>query len=185
MAQKIDRRSVLKVLGASTGMALGLPALGSVREMYRPAYFTPSQMDALAALTERIIPADEHSPGARSARVPEYIDTVVSAGDSELKELWSKGINGIDALARTASGEPFFACTPAAQDAILQLLADHEEQPVTPEQSFFVTLKRATVNGYYTSSIGIHQDLEYEGNEMVLEFPGCVHRDHEAAGSRS
>jgi hypothetical protein len=185
MAEKIDRRSVLKVLGASTGVALGLPGLSSVREIYRPAYFTPAQMEALAALTEIIIPADEHSPGAQSAGVPEYIDTVVSAGNSELKELWSRGIDAMDALARAASGNLFSGCTPGAQNAMLQQLADHEENPVTLEQRFFVTLKRATVNGYYTSSIGIHQELEYEGNQMVIEFAGCVHGDHKIAGEGS
>ncbi len=182
MAETIDRRSVLKLLGISTGVALRLPGLSSVREIYRPAYFTPAQMETLAALSETIIPADEHSPGAQAARVPEYIDTVVSAGNSELKELWSRGIEAMDALARAASGKPFSECSPVAQDAMLQQLADHEEKPVALEQRFFVTLKRATVNGYYTSSIGIHQDLEYQGNQMVHEFAGCAHEDHKAVG---
>jgi hypothetical protein len=31
-----------------------------------------------------------------------------------------------------------------------------------------------TVNGYYSSEIGIHQDLEYQGNTYVAEFPECT-----------
>jgi len=41
-----------------------------------------------------------------------------------------------------------------------------------------VELKRATIDGYYTSVIGIHQDLEYQGNQMVHDFKGCHHEEH-------
>ncbi len=37
-----------------------------------------------------------------------------------------------------------------------------------------------TVDGYYTSKIGIHQDLEYKGNTAISEFPGCTHAEHQA-----
>jgi hypothetical protein len=30
-----------------------------------------------------------------------------------------------------------------------------------------------TVRGYYTSKIGIHDDLEYKGNRILMEFVGC------------
>ena len=35
----------------------------------------------LDALTETIIPADEHSPGAREARVADYIDLLLAESD--------------------------------------------------------------------------------------------------------
>ena len=43
----------------------------------------------------------------------------------------------------------------------------------TPLELFFVTAKQATVHGYYTSEIGIHQELRYKGNKVLLEFVGC------------
>ena len=52
-------------------------------------------------------------------------------------------------------------------------LAGNEDGRDTPEGKFFAILKRATVDGYYTSSIGIHQDLQYQGNAALSEFPGC------------
>ena len=33
--------------------------------------------------------------------------------------------------------------------------------------------KQATIHGYYTSEIGIHQELKYKGNKVLLEFVGC------------
>ncbi len=37
-----------------------------------------------------------------------------------------------------------------------------------------------TINGYYTSAIGIQQDLQYVGNDFLPEFPGCTHPEHQA-----
>ena len=34
-------------------------------------------------------------------------------------------------------------------------------------------VKQATVRGYYTSEIGIHQELRYKGNRFLREFVGC------------
>jgi hypothetical protein len=50
-----------------------------------------------------------------------------------------------------------------------------EARPQTDLERFFVTLKQMTVVGYYSSEIGIHQDLEYQGNAYVSEFPECTH----------
>ena len=45
------------------------------------------------------------------------------------------------------------------------------------QERFFHALKRATIDGYYTSRIGIHQDLQYQGNEAMRDFPGCQHTE--------
>src|SRR5437667_368907 len=52
--------------------------------------------------------------------------------------------------------------------------AAHEDHPTTDLERFFRTLKQMTVNGYYTSAIGIHQDLQYQGNTYLSAFPPCA-----------
>jgi hypothetical protein len=42
---------------------------------------------------------------------------------------------------------------------------------------FFRTTKDATIRGYYTSEIGIQQDLQYKGNQYLPEFVGCLTED--------
>ena len=37
--------------------------------------------------------------------------------------------------------------------------------------------KQATIRGYYTSEIGIHQELRYKGNQFLPEFVGCQTED--------
>jgi len=43
----------------------------------------------------------------------------------------------------------------------------------TALELFFADTKQATIHGYYTSEIGIHQELRYQGNKMLAEFVGC------------
>jgi len=43
----------------------------------------------------------------------------------------------------------------------------------TPLEAFFHNTKKATIHGYYTSEIGIQQELRYKGNKMLADFTGC------------
>src|SRR4029077_7738411 len=97
-----------------------------------------------------------------------------------VKTLWMKGLAAIDRQAHKEYGLEYAKCTPAQQKAIMEKISRNEEQPISLEEKFFVALKAATIDGYYTSKIGIHQDLEYQGHTMVLNFPGCTHEEHNA-----
>jgi hypothetical protein len=57
--------------------------------------------------------------------------------------------------------------------AVLEVLSDNEHMMDVPEVQFFRALKRLTVLGYYTSKIGIHDELEYKGNRVLMEYVGC------------
>jgi hypothetical protein len=37
-----------------------------------------------------------------------------------------------------------------------------------------------TIDGYYTSEIGIKQELKYKGNTYLKEFKGCTHPEHQS-----
>nr|MBA3438345.1 gluconate 2-dehydrogenase subunit 3 family protein [Pyrinomonadaceae bacterium] len=50
----------------------------------------------------------------------------------------------------------------------------------TPEERFFRSIKNLTIDGYYTSEVGIHKDLKYQGNAYLKEFKGCTHPEHQA-----
>jgi hypothetical protein len=56
---------------------------------------------------------------------------------------------------------------------VLERLAASENDPQTDAERFFVELKRWTAHGYYTSRIGIHDELEYKGNTLLAEFVGA------------
>jgi hypothetical protein len=36
-----------------------------------------------------------------------------------------------------------------------------------------------TVEAYYSTEIGLAQELGYQGNSYLREFPGCQHEEHQ------
>jgi hypothetical protein len=140
---------------------------GNAAEPYGLQFFTPEEVTLFNSVAEQIIPADEHSPGAVAAKVVEFADLMIATGPDYVKEDWRAGLQ---LLAKELNGSDVHAW--------LDQVTQHEDDPQTVLEIFFRTLKQMTVNGYYTSSIGIHQDLQYQGNTYLTSFPGCDHPEH-------
>ncbi len=59
----------------------------------------------------------------------------------------------------------FLASNPGQQTKLLERM-EAEKQP------FFGQLKETTIFAYYSSSVGIHQDINYKGNVILEQFVG-------------
>ena len=70
------------------------------------------------------------------------------------------------------TGRAFLESSPEQRLALLQTIAGSESKPETPEAQFFAELKSRVVHAYYTSEIGIKQEMEYKGNSYLTEFVG-------------
>lgn len=163
------RRTALKIvtLGA---LAPGLKASNITEaatlwspDSYQLRFFTEAENQLLDELMEAIIPADVHSPGAHAAQVSLFADLMVATSDKATQNEWRRGLSLMREEASCSS----------LSDALAKAAA-HEEKPQSDLERFFVLLKLMTVEGYYTSAIGIHQDLEYQGNTYLAAFPGCT-----------
>jgi hypothetical protein len=180
----VSRRTALKAFGTGIGTVAALPwlsdegllAFARIQESNappQPKVFSPSQFATLELLVDAIIPTDDRSPGAKQARVADYIDLLVSEGDGRLSLEWLGGLAALDAEAAARFRAPFTKLTAAQVDTILQTISRNEKSPQTPLEAFFVMAKQATIRGYYTSKIGIHDELHYKGNQFLKEFVGC------------
>src|SRR2546428_14180235 len=109
-------------------------------------------MRPLARLPKTTFPADEHSPGARAARVFEYIDEIISDANEATKSLWRRGLAAVDRMAEAQNGKKFADGTPGQQTALLERVSANEENPATPEETFFVAGQKAMLSGPQTSS---------------------------------
>jgi hypothetical protein len=137
-------------------------------------FFTRSELTLVEELAETIIPADNHSGGAKAAKVADYIERVVRESiDDDQKRLWREGLRLIDEMSRRESGQLFVEASPEQRIAVLKVLSDNEKMIELPEVRFFHEVKRLTVDGYYTSRIGILEELQYKGNTILEEFVGC------------
>jgi hypothetical protein len=195
---ELTRRDAIKSIGLGVGVITALPVLGPAaaagqqahNHAHAPAqaagtspaplrFFTGEENRTLIELTERIIPADDSSPGAKAARVNEYIDLVVSESPELTKQTWREGLAAINRMSRDRFGAAFADAPAEKQIELLNVISRNERNPQTVEERFFRTAKYATVDGYYTSEIGIQKELRYKGNSYLKEFTGCTHPEHQ------
>ncbi len=167
----VTRREMLKATAAVT---VAVPAFSQVKPKAKAhLFFTPHEFKLVDELTEIIIPTDEHSPGARAAKVAAYIDATLAEGfTNEPRTQWRTGLKLVDALSQKMHGKLFLNATPEQQIAVVAAMAKNEQNPKLPEEQFFAELKQQTARGYYTSKIGIHQEMEYKGNTYLKEYVG-------------
>jgi hypothetical protein len=153
---------------ASVPQAAGAEARTGAR------FFTPAQHALIEELSETIIPADSHSGGAKAAKVADYIEqTIRESVDNDQKALWREGLPLIEVMSQHYNGKSFVESSMEEKITVLKVLSDNEQMTDVPEVQFFRELKRLTVRGYYTSKIGIHDELEYKGNRVLMEYVGC------------
>jgi hypothetical protein len=171
---QLSRRELIK-LGA--GAALGAPLVG-IESTHQakpaaPRFFTAEEYALVDELTELIIPTDEHSPGARAAGVARYIDFRLSEEpEAAVRKMWKDGLRLVDGLSREINAQPFLKATPAGRLGVLARMARGEAKPEREEELFFRELKSRTAHAYYTSKIGLHDELGYLGNTYLREFAG-------------
>ena len=168
----LSRRELIQLTTAAAIACATVPTPGLASE---PAlkFFSKDEFAMVDELSELIIPADEHSPGARAAQVAAYIDgRLAESFEDEPKRRWHEGLARINSLSEEMHGRPFMQSTPEQRLALLTRVAKNEEKPETPEEHFFQELKGRTARAYYTSKIGIHQEMEYKGNVLLQKFVG-------------
>jgi hypothetical protein len=172
---ELSRRRMMKLTAAGMTAALAekIAAASEVTQWRAPVFFTRAEFAMVDELTEIIIPADDHSPGARAAEVAAYIDKRMSESlEEDTKQMWRSGLKLIDAISRQMHGRSFMQSSPEQKVALLKRISKNEMNPQTEEEKFFRELKRRTARAYYTSKIGIHNEMEYKGNTSLKEFAG-------------
>jgi gluconate 2-dehydrogenase gamma chain len=150
---------------------------------YAPQFFNAEEFDTVQILTALIIPTDD-TPGAKEAQVANYIDFVVfSAAEFEpaLQKQWIDGLKFVERESQRQFGKAFRSATEAEQIKLLTKMSPGEQQSAASAEGleFFSTLKDMTVEGFYTSKIGLIDVLDYQGMNYNADFPGCTHPEHQ------
>jgi hypothetical protein len=150
---------------------------------YVPRFFTSEEFFNVEILSEMIIPRDD-KPGARDARVADYIDFLVfSAAEFEpaMQTDWKQGLALLDRLSQEQFGGAFAAISDGQRTRLLTAMSLPESEPKAQHEGFpfFRLVKDATVEGFYTSRAGLMEALEYKGLTYLTTFPGCTHPEHQ------
>jgi hypothetical protein len=180
------RREALKIIGA-VGVTCAFPF--SANELYgqhvhdhealqqaqppAPKFFNPAQLMVISRLTDLIIPPTD-TPGAAGAGVPAYIDLVVNENPA-LQTTFREGLPRLDTISASKFNDAaFLQLTQPQQIEILTTLSEATGQ----DGAFFHALKNLTADGYYTSRIGLIQELGYNGDAVLAAFPQSTIPEH-------
>lgn len=195
-----SRRSVLKKIGVGAGAMTALPVIGvgtnaraegahaqqaatgqaSAAIEWKPLFFDEHQNETVVVLTDLIIPATD-TPGAKEAQVNRLIDLMLNESEKDEKAAFIEGLAWLDGRSLSRYGKPFIGLSGEQQTAMLDPLSDpaNHNPEDQPGVRFFARVKNATIFGYYTSKIGLDQELQYGGDDYHTEFPGaCTHPEH-------
>jgi gluconate 2-dehydrogenase gamma chain len=168
------------------------PATGS----YQPVYFQNDEWVFLHAACDRLIPADEHGPGAVELGVLEFLDrhmlTPYARGDIwyregphvdapaafgyqgplAVRDILRVGIREMNSHCEQRFGGHVFAeLQPAQQDALLKEAESGKlDLHVISSQVFFAQLLSETRNGYFSDPI--HGGNKNMGSWKMIGYPG-------------
>ncbi len=181
----MERRNWIKTALAGTGaVAAGqfvtqiapLPASAAqavAAEDWQPLLLDSHQNETVIALSELIIPETD-TPGAKAANVNRYIDLMLHDVDPDKGHEFIKGLGWLDGHAIGLHNSPFVTLAEPDQVAILESLDGSEDDELAEGAAFFARMKRLTVEGYYTSRIGI---AELNKHGVPATF-ACEHSSH-------
>ena len=136
-----------------------------------PAAFSPDQTKLIAALVDRLIPADELGPGAREAGVPVYFERSFAGPLSSGRNAFAQGLADIDTAANARHHSPFAQLSATQQDEFLAAMERNEIAGFTPDsRTFFNRIRQLTLEGMFG-------DPYYGGNAAfagwdLIRYPG-------------
>ncbi len=124
------------------------------------------QQAYLDEVGETILPTTK-TPGAKAARVGSFMNVMVrDCYKPADQEIFTKGLEQLEAASQKMNGKGFLESTPAQRTALLTALDAEQKnyaKTKTPEQPnhYFRMIKELTLLGYFTSEVGATQALRY------------------------
>ena len=173
----VGMASMLDVSAPSVERTLrGMEALDQQGTPYAPKFFSRHEWRTVRMLADYVIPRDERSGSATDAKVPEFMDVLLSDKDASesSKTAMHGGLAWIDGEARHRFGKSFVDATDAQRRGILDDIAwpARAKPEFSHGVTFFNRFRDLTASGFYSSRMGV-QDLKYLGNQVVHEWKGC------------
>jgi hypothetical protein len=186
---EISRRDALRVLGlaplaASIGFApahleRAARAVSRLEELGAPGtptFFHAHEWATVRLLTDYIIPRDERSGSATEAKVPEFIDFLMSDNESSeaSKVAMHGGLAWLDNQCQHRFGKSFVGSTDAQRRQLLDDIAWPRKARPELHQGvvFFSRFRDLTASGFFSTQMG-WQDVQYKGNVAVPVWNGC------------
>ena len=145
---------------------------------WAPKVLSAHQHQTVAVLAELIIP-QTGTPGAKAALVDRFIDTLLGEAERSDRERFLSGLSWLDGRSQALYRGNFVAASPAQQVELLTKLSTEASAEDRTGVDFFNAIKAMTITGYYTSEIGLRDELGDNGQLVLPAFEGCTHPEHQ------
>ena len=177
-----QRRAVLRRVAWMLGGAVSAPAALAILQgcsakepvpgaTLQSKFFKGKQADIVSAIADVLIPKTDTS-GALDAGVPAFIDSIMAdVYPKDAQDRFSAGINEFETAAGEG-GKGFLDQDVTQRAATVQkaiaaaLEGEHKDKP------FILVARELTLLGFYTSEVGITENMEYVPVPTV--YHGCV-----------
>lgn len=175
----MNRRQLLKLISASTGMALvgGNTLLaGCARTEIKGVNknFTAGDVLLLDEVAETILPRTD-TPGAKDAEVGQFMTVMVNdCYTPEEQAIFHRGLPQIEAASQSAYGVGFMALDADQRHTLVSQLDQDAKVYNRNHQDphYFTLIKQLTLMGFFTSRIAATEVFRY----MAIPgyFDGCL-----------
>jgi hypothetical protein len=135
--------------------------------------------ETVVALSELIIPTTD-TPGARAVLVNRFVDNVLLDADEDDARSFRRGLAWIDRRSGELFGVDFVKATPEQQTALLTIVSSPSNRTLSDQDGveFLQAIKALTILGYYTSEVGMREELHEDGQLFFASLEGCTHPEH-------
>lgn len=180
--EMLQRRDVLRRAAWLLGGAISAPAALAILQGcsakdapaiadWKPKFFQGNEAKSLTAIADIIIPKTDTS-GALDANVPAFIDTMMAevyAADAQQR--FHEGFKEFESTAK-AGGKEFLEQDRATQTATVKQALETAVAGDQPQRPFILMARELTLLGFYTSQVGITENMDYQPVPTV--YHGCV-----------
>jgi hypothetical protein len=140
--------------------------------------FSTENLGFLDEVGETILPETQASPGAKAAKIGEFMKAIVSDCYEETdQKIFMDGITKLNQASDEKFGNDFVSLSNEDRIKLLVELdkeaKEHQKNKKKEDpQHYFTMLKQLTLWGYFTSEVGSTKALRY--NPVPGRYEGCI-----------
>ena len=172
----MERREAIKwVASLFGGTLIGAEAfLAGCTTDSEITFFSSEEMKLLDEIGETILPETSKSPGAKAAKIAEFMQKIVrDCYSAEEQGIFKSGLIEVEEKANQQFNNSFLKLSSSQR---LDILNGFEEEAKAKSENdpshFFTMLKQLTIWGFFTSEVGATKALRYD--PIPGSYEGCL-----------
>lgn len=168
----MNRREALSAVsfllgGTIIGAEVFLSGCSKSTPASQAGLFSSDSISLLDEIGETILPTTESSPGAKEARVGEFMNVIVTdCYTADEQKIFADGLIKLNDLSKSGYGKDFLSLNSGERHALLLTLeeeASHYDKTKKAEDPahYYVMIKQLTLWGYFSSEAGATKALRH------------------------